>query len=108
MLIMNRRCRTGEVINFVDFDVQRKGYVVPNELEARVVVQMIDVSLRSGEQVVYAQNLVAVLEETIAKMRAQETRPTCDQKSLSAVVVSHPLSLKSALRLQICAGAQCE
>jgi hypothetical protein len=49
VLIMNRRCRTGEVVDFIDLDVQRKGHVVAHEFEARIRMKMFDVALGSGE-----------------------------------------------------------
>jgi hypothetical protein len=41
----------------VDLDVERKGHVVPHELEVMVVEQMIDIALRTGEEVVNAYDV---------------------------------------------------
>ena len=60
VLIVNWRGGTGEVIDFVDLDEERHRYVVPQELEARFVAQMFDIALGPGEQIVGAQDVVAL------------------------------------------------
>ena len=52
---------TSEIVNFVRLNVERKGYVVPNELEARVNLEMLYVSFGSGEKVVDAENFMSLL-----------------------------------------------
>jgi hypothetical protein len=68
VLIVDRRRRAREVVDRVDFDVQRERHVVTDELEPRVVVQMVDVPLGAREQVVDAQHFVALLEQAIAQV----------------------------------------
>ena len=34
MLIMHRRCRTGEIVDLIHFHIERKGHIVPHDLEA--------------------------------------------------------------------------
>jgi hypothetical protein len=48
--VANGRCWTSKIIDLVDLDVEREGYVVPNDLEAMVIKQMIDIALRTGVQ----------------------------------------------------------
>ena len=46
--VANGRWWTSKIIDLVDLDVEREGYVVPNDLEAMVIKQMIDIALRTG------------------------------------------------------------
>ena len=36
VLVMDRRCRAGEIIDLVNLDEERKGHVVADQLEARI------------------------------------------------------------------------
>jgi hypothetical protein len=58
VLVVDRRGRTGEIVDLVHLDVEREADVVAEELEARIGVEMVDVALRAGEEIVDAQNLV--------------------------------------------------
>ena len=62
---------------------------MPHELEARVVVQVIDVALGAGEEVVDAEHLVALLEQAVAEVRAEEAGAAGDEDSLAGIVVTH-------------------
>jgi hypothetical protein len=81
MLIVNRRGRTGEIVNFVDLDIERESHVVPHQLEARMIAQMGDVQFGSGEEIVDAKDVVALGDQSVAQMGTQETRATGDQNS---------------------------
>ncbi len=41
---------------------------MPHELKTRVFMQVIDVSLRSGKQIVYTQHLMAAIKQSINEM----------------------------------------
>jgi hypothetical protein len=75
---VNRRRRTSEVVDLIDFEEYRFGDVVTQQLEARIVEQVQDVLTPAGEEVVEAEHFVALDEEPLAKMRANEPRATCD------------------------------
>ena len=60
MLVMDRGGGAGEVVDFVDFDVERKGDVVPNELEARVRVQVFNIAFCASEEIIDAYHVVAL------------------------------------------------
>src|SRR5258708_11452780 len=70
---MNGRGRTSKIINLVDFDIEGKGYVVPQKLEPRVVKQVLDIAPGPGEEVIHAEQIAANFEQTFAQMRANET-----------------------------------
>ena len=69
---MNRGSRTGEVVDLVDLEVYRESDVVPHKFEAGVVQQMADIRLAAGEEVIQADHVVLVLEQTLAKVRSEK------------------------------------
>ena len=46
-LVVDRRCRAGEVIDLIDLDVQRQGYVMAKKLEIRVREEVRDLPFSS-------------------------------------------------------------
>ena len=84
-LIVDRRGRAGKVVNFIDLDVQRERDVVAHELEPRLPMQVVHVVLGAGEQVVYAQNVMASLDQPVAKMGADEAGAAGDENTFSQV-----------------------
>ncbi len=56
------------------------------ELEARMVVQVIDVALGAGEEIVDAQHLVALRQQPVDQVRAEEACATRDQDAFAAIV----------------------
>jgi hypothetical protein len=74
--------RAGEIIDPVYLDVKRERYVVPDELETRLVEQIVKVSLRTGAEVVNRENLMAEVEEPTAEVRPDEPRPAGDKHPL--------------------------
>jgi hypothetical protein len=65
VLVLDRRRGTGQVVDFVDFDVQGKGDIVPQQFKARVCAQMFNVVLGSCEEIVHADDLITVGEQSI-------------------------------------------
>src|SRR5206468_11658211 len=57
--------------------------------EPWVIEQVLDIALRSGEEVVNAEHFVAVLQQPLAQMRAEESGAAGDQDALAGVVVAH-------------------
>jgi hypothetical protein len=75
-LVVNRARRTGQVIDLVDLHIQRKGYVVGQQLEARVTPEMRDIVLGPGKKVVDAHYVVVLPEEVFAQMGAEKAAAT--------------------------------
>ena len=69
---MRRRSRAGEIVDLVDLDLEGIDHIVPHEFKVRVGQQMNDVLLPAGEQVVEADDIVAVADQPIAKVTAEE------------------------------------
>ena len=61
-LIMHWRRGTGEVVDLIDLDVKRKCHVVSDQLESRMLEQVLNVGPRGGIEVIDAQDLVAGLQ----------------------------------------------
>ena len=86
VLVMHGRGRTGEIVDFVDLDIERKGHVVAHELEPWVAVQVVDVALRAGEQVVEADHLVPLIQQAVDQVRPDEPGTAGDEDAFPAVV----------------------
>jgi hypothetical protein len=52
MLVMDRRRWTGQIVDLVDFEIDRQGHVIANEFEVLVVEQMLDIRVRAGKEIV--------------------------------------------------------
>src|SRR6185369_2043176 len=103
MLVINRGRRAGEIVDRVDLHEQREGHVVPHELESRVVQQMADIASGSREQVVDAQDVAALTNQSLAQVGAKEAGAASNQNSFlfrispsHAVGVSHCFSKRNA------------
>jgi hypothetical protein len=81
VLVVDRRSRAGEVVDFVDLDIERKRHIVAQQLETRVAEQMADVLLAAREEVVDADDIVPVGQEAITQVRAEKTGAAGDQHS---------------------------
>src|SRR3546814_14913126 len=79
---MDRRGRAGEVVDFVDVDLQRLRHVMAQHLEAWVAAQVRDVLLASGGEIVEAQDPMSQAEKPVAEVRADEACSAGDQNAL--------------------------
>ena len=82
VLVVDRRRGTGEVVDLVDFDMQRKRHVVADELEPRIGVQVVHVPFSAREQIVDAQHLVPETEQAVAQMGTEEAGAAGDEDPL--------------------------
>src|SRR5262249_39829157 len=74
-LIVHGRSWTGQIENFIDFDVERETYVMAHQLEARIRQQMMHVASRPGVEIIDAQNFVAAFQQAIAKVPINPAPP---------------------------------
>jgi hypothetical protein len=74
-----RRGGAGEVVDPVDRKENRNYHVVADEFEAGAADQVGDVVAAAGEEVVETDDVVAVLEESLAEVRADEARASGDE-----------------------------
>ncbi len=59
---------------------------MPQKLEARLVVQVVDVPLSAGEEVIDARHLVTLLQQPVAKVRAEEAGTAGDEDAFAGLV----------------------
>jgi hypothetical protein len=81
-LIMDRRRRTGEVIDLVRMQIQRIRDVVPHHLETRVFAKMSDIAPAAGEEVVDTDDFVPFPQQALAQVRTQKTGTSCHDNAL--------------------------
>ena len=82
-LVVDGGGRTGQVVDFVHLHIQREGYVVADDFEARVGEQVFDVLLGTGEEVVDADDFAAVLQQPFAKVGSEESGSARDEDAFS-------------------------
>ena len=87
VLVVDRGGRAGEIIDLVHLEIERKGDIVTDELEARVADQMLDIALGAGEEIVDAKNIVPVGEEPVTEMRPEKPRSACNQDGFTGTHV---------------------
>ena len=69
---MNGRGRASEIVYLVDLEQDRLGHVVADKLEFLVVEQVSDIRFPAGKKIVEADDLVALIQKPLAKMRADK------------------------------------
>ena len=79
LLIVDRRGRAGEVVDFVELAPEGLGDVVQDEGELGVPEEVVDVGLRSGEEVVQGRHLVAIGKQAAAAVGQCELMYTYDK-----------------------------
>jgi hypothetical protein len=72
VLVVDRRSRAGEIVDFVDLDIERKGNVVADRLEVGMTQQVGNVAPGPSEIVVNAYHFVAGGDEPITQMAAKK------------------------------------
>src|SRR5262249_4946109 len=98
-LVVNGRGRAGEVVDFVHLDIKRKRDVVAQELKTGTPNQVIDIPLGTREEIVEAYNVMAGVQQAIAKMGSKKTGAPGDQNRFAfkrAAVCLHSVCLHGA------------
>ena len=88
-LIVNGRRRTGEVIDLVHLDIEREGHIVAHQLKVRMIEQMSNVVLSAGEEVIQTDDVVTVVQQPFAQMRAEEAGAASDEDAGAVGAVFH-------------------
>ena len=82
VLVVARSGRAGQVENLVDLEHDRLRDIVPNQIEIRPVQEMGDICLLACEKIVDADDVVPVIDEPLAQMRAEKTGPAGDENAI--------------------------
>ena len=83
-LVVNRRGRAGKVVDLIHLDIEGEGDVVPEKFEARIVEKMQDRIARTGEVVVHAKDVIAVIEESLAEEGPQKSGASGNQDTFAS------------------------
>jgi hypothetical protein len=67
---VQRRSRAGQVVNFIDFQINWIGDVVADQFKARMAQQVGNVVFAPGEKVVQAEDVVSLSEQAFTQVRA--------------------------------------
>ena len=70
---MTWRRWAGKIEDFVDFQKDFVRYIVPNQFKIRVVDQVNQIRLLTGEKVVEANDIVPVRDESLTEMGAEKS-----------------------------------
>ena len=65
VLVVDRRCRAGQIVDLVDLNIERKCYVMSYKFEVRQALKMRDIAFGAGEKVVDAKDFVSLLEQAV-------------------------------------------
>jgi hypothetical protein len=90
VLIMDRRRRAGQIVDLVDFEIERKSHIVPDYFETMMIEHTLDVATCCGEIIINTNDASALLEQTFAKVRAEKSGSASDQDALSRCIESPP------------------
>ncbi len=83
VLVVPRSGWAGQIINFVDFEVDWQRDIVAEQLEIGATEQMGDVGFLTGEEIVQTNDIVSIVDESFAKMRAEKTSAAGDKNSVN-------------------------
>jgi hypothetical protein len=81
ILVMDRRRRTGKVVDLVHLQEDRLNDVVPYQFEIGILQQCMDVPPSSGKKIVQTEDLMPLAEQTLAEMGPEETGASSNKYS---------------------------
>jgi hypothetical protein len=81
MPIVNRRGRTGEIVNFVDLDIKREVTSCRLSSKRGMIAQWATFDLVPVKKLSTQKDVVALSEQSVAQMGTQETGADGDQNS---------------------------
>jgi hypothetical protein len=62
------RCWTGEIVDLINLDVERKRHVVTSQLKMLVTQEMLDICSATGKKIVDTKDISTLLKEPLAKV----------------------------------------
>jgi len=72
VLVVHGRSGAGQIVNLIDFELERIHHIVAHQLEIRIVEQVRDIALTTSEEVVHTDHFVPLIEESFRKMGAEK------------------------------------
>ena len=95
VLVVARCGRAGKVVNFVDFQKDGHRHVVPDQLEVGPVQQVGYIGFLAREEVVEADNVMALIDQPVAEMGADKPGTTTYKNSFNQAHESFQFSVFS-------------
>jgi hypothetical protein len=86
VLVVNWRSRTGEIVNLIALDVERKCHIVTHEFETRVRMKVLQIPLCASEQIVDTEHLVTLLQQPINEMGSKKAGASGYEDTLATIV----------------------
>ena len=86
VLVVHGRGGARHVVDLVDLDEELLRHVAPDDLEVRLVEQVLDVGLLRGEEVIESDHVMPLVYQPSAEVRAQEAAATRDEDSQERVL----------------------
>jgi len=76
---MDGGCGAGQVVDLIGLKIERKRYIVPDDFKTMMTEHALDVTPRSGEIIIDANDIGALLEQTFAEVGAEKSGSSSDQ-----------------------------
>jgi hypothetical protein len=90
VLVVRRRRGTREVVDLLDLELEGVDDVVADEFKIWIRQQVRDVPLLAGEEIIEADDLVAVVQEPVAEVRAEKAGAAGDENAHAAENYGRP------------------
>ena len=71
-LVVDRRSRTSQIVDLIDFDIERNADIVADQFKKRMVKERNDIFLRSCEKVIYAEDITPFGKKPFAEMGTEK------------------------------------
>ena len=109
VLVMNGGCRTGQVVDLIDFEVDRVDDVVTDAFKMGISQQMADVVLAAGVKIIEAKELLSLCEKPLAEVRSEKAGAAGDQNPFHVVYPSKEKmnQLDACIRCMPLSGGLC-
>jgi hypothetical protein len=62
---VNRGRRTSEIVDLIDFDVERETYIVTHKFEVRISEKMLHIASCAGVEIVDTQDVIAARQQLL-------------------------------------------
>jgi hypothetical protein len=72
-LIMDRTCRTRQIVYFITFNVKRESHIVADEFKPGIVQKFINIAFGTGKEVVNTDNFIALREQCFAQVGTEKS-----------------------------------
>ena len=98
-LVVHGRGRARQIVDLVGLDIERERHIVAHQLKIRFTQQRNDVLPAPGEEIVDAQHLVPVFDQSLAQVRADKSCTAGDDNAFHErprSYESHPIGWQSA------------